>query len=721
MKNLFLLVTAILLFLNTSLLFSQNFSSERNEILELQDRRTPGADNKLIKYLNTSDPEIRAAALYAMANTGDSAVISEINLLPENPFKEYSSSEVLKAAAFLLGQIQCDESRKTLNILLDKSNEFKEQKFTLISEILNSIGKTGNENDLDNISSLCLSYSGQDTLLRSSAAMSIARFALRKIKNERSVIALKFIANNSEDTLALRNCAFAFWRTGDRSLLENASEEIYKLALSKDAQTRMWAYNALGRLKNNLFLMYSLESFDSEKDWRVKVNMLNSFGNFELDSVPELTDQLLLELGNGIGDDNEHISLTALTVLGKMFSDLKSTKNKDAGYKSDFLKRQFLYSLDSVENLSWRIRAALANSMSLVFRDDVKDELLKRFSASEDYDFKSGIISCFGNFSNGNVYKEVRDSISKDVMRYNLKNPGTGGDIIGSPDLAKLYRAFTGMLSELDDKISSEERNTVRLIYSEFISSKDPLIVDNCLTALKKPLYAEYADETNSVIAFDYRECTYPKDLDVMLAFIDAMGEMKNTKAVEILEMNLSSDNYEIGKFSAEALKKITGKDYIYTSLPRYDEEGIYNNNFLKNTHVTLKTSKGDIKIELLPEVAPFTVLNFLKLSRNNFYDGTVFHRVVSNFVIQGGDPTGTGFGGPGYSIRSEFSPVTFERGIVGMASSGKDTEGSQFFITHSSAPHLDGRYTVFGKVTEGMDVADKIMIGDTLIDVVTD
>ena len=87
----------------------------------------------------------------------------------------------------------------------------------------------------------------------------------------------------------------------------------------------------------------------------------------------------------------------------------------------------------------------------------------------------------------------------------------------------------------------------------------------------------------------------------------------------------------------------------------------------------------------------------------------------MPNFVIQGGDPTGTGFGGPGYSIRSEFSPLPFDAYTIGMASSGKDTEGSQFFITHSPQPHLDGKYTMFGKVVEGFDVVDKIQIGDVI------
>ncbi len=127
----------------------------------------------------------------------------------------------------------------------------------------------------------------------------------------------------------------------------------------------------------------------------------------------------------------------------------------------------------------------------------------------------------------------------------------------------------------------------------------------------------------------------------------------------------------------------------------------------------TIKTNRGDIKILLYQTMTPFTIMNFFKLARKKYFDGTIFHRVVPNFVIQGGDPTGTGYSGPGYSIRTEIWPMGFEEYTVGMASGGKDTEGSQFFITHSPQPHLDGKYTIFGKVTEGMDVVDKIQIGD--------
>ena len=115
----------------------------------------------------------------------------------------------------------------------------------------------------------------------------------------------------------------------------------------------------------------------------------------------------------------------------------------------------------------------------------------------------------------------------------------------------------------------------------------------------------------------------------------------------------------------------------------------------------------------LLPELAPAAVGNFVRLSTQGFYDGVLFHRVVSDFVIQAGDPSGTGWGGPGYTIRDEFSPLPFGRGTLGMARAGKDTAGSQWFITHSAQPHLDGRYTIFGQVISGWDVLDSIEQGD--------
>jgi cyclophilin family peptidyl-prolyl cis-trans isomerase len=124
----------------------------------------------------------------------------------------------------------------------------------------------------------------------------------------------------------------------------------------------------------------------------------------------------------------------------------------------------------------------------------------------------------------------------------------------------------------------------------------------------------------------------------------------------------------------------------------------------------TMHTSAGPIQLELFEEDAPKTVENFRKLSTDGFYDGLVFHRVIPDFMIQGGCPQGTGTGGPGYTFEDEFNDHKIERGALAMANAGPDTNGSQFFIvTTEAAPWLDGKHTVFGRVTEGMDAVDAI------------
>ena len=137
-----------------------------------------------------------------------------------------------------------------------------------------------------------------------------------------------------------------------------------------------------------------------------------------------------------------------------------------------------------------------------------------------------------------------------------------------------------------------------------------------------------------------------------------------------------------------------------------------------KLPQVLLKTNKGEILLELYEDEAPNTVANYINLVEKGFYDGTKFHRVIAGFMAQGGDPKGTGTGGPGYHIKCECvrkDHRKHDRGVISMAHAGKDTGGSQFFITFDKTPHLDGKHTVFGHVIKGMDVVDKLKQGDVV------
>lgn len=156
----------------------------------------------------------------------------------------------------------------------------------------------------------------------------------------------------------------------------------------------------------------------------------------------------------------------------------------------------------------------------------------------------------------------------------------------------------------------------------------------------------------------------------------------------------------------------------VMTTKPMYTFPGVLPSEQIENKRVRLHTDKGDIVFELFPDTAPNTVSNFVYLTGLKYYDGLTFHRRVEGFVIQGGDPNGTGTGGPGYKFADELSDdYAYDRGIVAMANSGANTNGSQFFIMLADYP-LPKNYSIFGRVTEGMDVVDAIAVGDKMLEV---
>jgi len=137
-----------------------------------------------------------------------------------------------------------------------------------------------------------------------------------------------------------------------------------------------------------------------------------------------------------------------------------------------------------------------------------------------------------------------------------------------------------------------------------------------------------------------------------------------------------------------------------------------------KKYTATIKTAKGDLVLELYPKDAPVTVNSFVSLAKKGFYNGLTFHRVIPGFMAQGGDPTGTGSGGPGYKFQDEFSSKTHVAGALSMANAGANTNGSQFFICYAPQSHLNGKHTVFGQLTQGMDVLTKLVNGDKMTEV---
>jgi cyclophilin family peptidyl-prolyl cis-trans isomerase/HEAT repeat protein len=208
---------------------------------------------------------------------------------------------------------------------------------------------------------------------------------------------------------------------------------------------------------------------------------------------------------------------------------------------------------------------------------------------------------------------------------------------------------------------------------------------------------------------------------DAALSVLGALSKQQGAEVNAAISTALETTDYLVRRRAADILRERSGGapderrvETVNTRNHRADYERAAAR-IGRSVRASISTDKGAFTVELLPEEAPLTVDNFITLARRGYFNGVAFHRVVPNFVVQGGDPRGDGNGGPGYQIRDEINMVPYDRGAVGMALSGRDTGGSQWFVTHSPQPHLDGGYTVFGRVVAGMDVVDRIARGDRI------
>jgi cyclophilin family peptidyl-prolyl cis-trans isomerase/HEAT repeat protein len=693
-----LYIATLTVFLLCPYLSSQPFTNEVKNILEVQDTRNMKRVDVLYNYLNLMYPDLVNRSLIALANIADSNTINYVNAVLVNSTKP----ECRKTAAFAMGQIPGTLAPLYLSSALDKDTDE-----VVIASIIEALGKTGDESLLNKITS----YSFDDNIINSAIAYSIDKFARRHIINNNAVEKLSFLIHTTGDTNVLRNSAAAFFSILSQNFPASAGNDIIFLTGSDDPDTRMKAFGAIGFLHDTSYTELMLNSLKNDNDWRVRVNILYSIG--KINDPSYLTNEKLCNslLDASYTDDNDNVRITALQVLGKLYEGADSTN-----VLLSVIRTKLKEFMTPYEVHDWQLKAEAIKTYARIFKDKIKDELLSYYSSTTNFDIKAAIIDALGYMDKGLVYKDIRKAITADIQKMNEQHMIKTGEMIDNKDLAKLYRAFTNTMFKLINKVDTSEHNTFRLIFTEFLGSKDPALINTCMEALMLPVFEKYRNETAKVVYLEFQNLEYPKDRLAMIILTAALGELKVGEAKAMLEANVLSDDYELAKESSDALEKITGENYdSRIKAPKYrtDFDWNYIDNLSQKKLVLISTNQGNIKIELFPNEAPFTVQNFLKLAEKGYYDGIIFHRVVPNFVIQCGDPTGTGFGGPGYSIRTEISQLKFGTGTLGMASSGKDTEGSQFFITHSPQPHLDGKYTVFGKVISGMDVVDRIHVGD--------
>jgi len=294
-----------------------------------------------------------------------------------------------------------------------------------------------------------------------------------------------------------------------------------------------------------------------------------------------------------------------------------------------------------------------------------------------------------------------------------------GGETV-KPRLASLFKdSLASVRTAAFEALCKVDSGNIDYYLKTALDDNDKVIRSSAIEIIGQLKMRNYLDRLGSIM--NMRE---KADIDVKRSIVEAVAQFldnpADSLAEDILYHALLDDNYIVSRDAAAVYaEKLNYDKSAFAAYPHglvsarniKSWLGKYRNNPTAN----ILTNRGEIKLELFFDVAPMTVYNFITLAKEGFFDGLSFHRVVPAFVIQGGDPRGDGWGGPGYSLRCEYSDLTYRRGAVGMAHSGKDTGGSQFFITLMPQPHLDARYTLFGQVVSGMETVDQIVRGDII------
>jgi peptidylprolyl isomerase len=681
------------------LLLGQKLSDPEREILTLQDQRSLGG-GKLVTYLANPDPHLRVRALIAMANIQDTSTSASMASLLNDP-----ESRVRAAAAFALGQTGPTRFQDSLLNRLSVESDS-----TVQCRILEALGKIGNESDLDAVTEY--KSVGENACVSAGQALSVARFALRGFKNEQSIwFCFEKLSNSSPEVRW--KALFALWRSAPHGLIEIeiAKRDSLLAVVAKDPNldVRINLVTLLGRSRSTYAaeLVQSMQADDrANPNWEVEVQLVRAIAAFAAFAPEKMND--LMEY---LASPNDHVKIATLQALSGLTKQTVEASADTASLRQEILR------LATTKNPSAElVRGEAIVALAKLFPDEFSH---KNFMGEKDLTIreKTKIIEALSYIPSGRSLSITLFALDDANVRVAM----AAWDFIRRFLTTSTLDKMRSNNQEWGDARSILYRKTLNAL-----KRKDMAITQLVSNALADTAYfgmfreANLADSLILALRDAYALLASPDDVEAMQAAAGAMGSIKDPRFVAMLEKALNDPDKTVATTAAVALRQITGTDYSSkipqsTKAVHFDYDWSALESLSPTAKAVIKTNKGTVTLQLLKDDAPFTVLTFVKLVWKNFYNGLSFHRVVPNFVIQGGDPRGDGWGGPGFAIRSEFSFAPFARGAVGIASAGKDTEGCQFFITHQPAPNLDGRYTVFALVMTGQDVVDRIQIGDTI------
>jgi HEAT repeat protein/cyclophilin family peptidyl-prolyl cis-trans isomerase len=573
------------------------------------------------------------------------------------PLIEDPDDHVVRETVFALGQIGSEEA---VPELIKFSSQGPAEMKPLVAEAL---GKIGGAEAVLGLVELLHEFQGR---VRAAAALSLA-----KVEDPSAINALLVSIHDSDTRVASR----AIYSL-ERADVNRVRDSVIPFLSNDDPMVRAYAARTLGKQRAHSAVDPLLANL-SDADSRVVINSINALATI---LANERNKDVARHLGVVLEKSQSHhvrkASIMALGAIG----------HKEA---KDYLAQSILDPYPGIRAESYRAMAEVIGKNAMVFvNTGLKDS---------DPIVRVAAIDAIGL---SGEKKNIPDLIRITEKNEDPRMRAAAVRALGNFDTDEARAALVASLSDIDWVVATEAVTALGTIGNK--------------------------DDAGALIErFSMRDDRV--DADVRLEIIRVMTQMKAKEALQIATEALDRSDPRLRRAAVAYFEAVE----LDTPDVRSDRE-IYERDFdpsrkadlslpLGTRHAVIQTKRGNIEIELFGDDATQVVANFIRLAKSGFYDGLNFHRVVPNFVIQGGCPRGDGWGDPGYNIRSEFNQHRFERGMVGIAHAGKDTGGCQFFITHSPQPHLNGRYTIFGRVTKGMEIVDRIAQGDRFGVVIVD
>lgn len=663
-------------------------------------------DPNLGLFLSDAHPIVRKRAALALGRIGDERALPQL----AEALKLDKDNDVRQMCAFAIGEIESPAGVVALIAILDDTTQAAEVRARAV-EALGKIGavllsnsaSSGNQTVLPKVEDKTLTKirlavldalkfeSGRRAAPDRSTILLGLTAALRVRSEAAGPVILKFLGHSDPrivaDTL----------NTMARLRLKDKNDQVRQLLSNGDVIVRANAARVIGAAEDKGAFEGLLARALNDDDLRVRASAIRALGSLkDMRAVEPLLQRGNFLLASQVASASQNELLEITTTMGRL---LPNTSNEKA---VAFLRQ--MHNLTKGEAVE--VETAFARVAPGIFQSDpYRAEASTPNANWRQVSRRAQGLAALRDVITGAATNSAGDTRLKDAqMELAVMLRRSSTPALAVPDILQAYSGFKS--TDTSAVALSRLRDAdviVRATAAEVLGEQTPNEAN--ARALVAALPVALRD----------------KDLnDAALAILDALAKQKSGAANEAIKTALDSLDHLVRRRAVALLKTNGVGDFSNrigtVKTPNTDADYVRAiNRSGRKVTATVMTSKGAFTIEFLPEEAPLTVDNFIQLARKGYFNGQTIPRVVPNFVVQAGDPRGDQNGGPGYQIRCEINEVPFDRAAQGMALSGKDTGGSQWFVTHSPQPHLDGGYTVFGRVIRGMDVVDSIVRGDTI------